>query len=468
MMFHKIWSCQARLSKKKILASFFLVFFFFLSLSCSSTPDEKQDDQKRIKNILSSQLSSYPTKKAFKKGNPANTKKENQILCKINGKAIPLQEYKDYLYKYLGEDYLENFIIDRLVSQKADQMGIKVSSQEIETFVGKRLGKLIAQAGGRQALVERLKSRGLTLKNLMDNMRKSAPLMVKLEKILLQRRLKKDFLYKAYLQKFGPKIKVQHIWYPYESLYALAAEREAKKLGEKILKKIREKKITFFQAVKLYSEANSARKNGSLGWIHRDKLKSPSLVQALDNLSVGEISPLVKTDYGYHILYLKDRKGKYCNLYHIFISSDYKRRLKNKDMEKWKAKAFQDIRKLYDSIQKGETSFPELFISKKEDPYIREEISFRRYASDLEPALEKEAFALKENEISPPLRSAKGVHLFRLVKKEPPLRPFDQKCLQELREIVKYQEIEDKEIIGFKENLRQTSKIQIFINRKKQ
>jgi peptidyl-prolyl cis-trans isomerase SurA len=66
----------------------------------------------------------------------------------------------------------------------------------------------------------------------------------------------------------------------------------------------------FSNYAKKYSlDTASAIKGGSLGWIEK-KLVVPEFGSVMSNLEVGEISEPFKTQYGWHILYLEDKRIK--------------------------------------------------------------------------------------------------------------------------------------------------------------
>lgn len=71
--------------------------------------------------------------------------------------------------------------------------------------------------------------------------------------------------------------------------------------AQKVLDKINAGDLEFEEAAKDYSEDSSAEKGGDVGW---DKLATfvPEYQDALSALSEGQVSALVKTDYGYHII----------------------------------------------------------------------------------------------------------------------------------------------------------------------
>lgn len=81
----------------------------------------------------------------------------------------------------------------------------------------------------------------------------------------------------------------------------------------------------------LYSEDPGSRDNGGLyKEVTRDGGFAPEFVNAAFRLQDGEISPIVKTKFGYHIIQMVKRKGDQVDLRHILImpqhtDADYKK-----------------------------------------------------------------------------------------------------------------------------------------------
>ncbi len=57
------------------------------------------------------------------------------------------------------------------------------------------------------------------------------------------------------------------------------------------------------------SDASAKSNGGDLGWMSRDDLRDPQLGSAALLLKKGEISPVIQTSEGYHILKAEDRKN---------------------------------------------------------------------------------------------------------------------------------------------------------------
>ena len=80
------------------------------------------------------------------------------------------------------------------------------------------------------------------------------------------------------------------------------SEDEAEALRERLLKGEH-----LDELARLYSTAPEAEDGGEVGWIPQDALDE-SIDKAIFSLSVGEISPVVKTPYGYHIFQIDAKR----------------------------------------------------------------------------------------------------------------------------------------------------------------
>lgn len=85
-------------------------------------------------------------------------------------------------------------------------------------------------------------------------------------------------------------------------------EVQAKKLAESVRKKLLTGKYSFEDLAEEYSEDMSAKNNkGDLGYFSRGRMV-PEFESAAFSLKIGEVSQLVKTQFGYHIIKVLDKK----------------------------------------------------------------------------------------------------------------------------------------------------------------
>ncbi|MFN7114065.1 MAG: peptidylprolyl isomerase [Alphaproteobacteria bacterium] len=87
-----------------------------------------------------------------------------------------------------------------------------------------------------------------------------------------------------------------------------ATEKNARELGEKLVAEIR-KGRPFSQAAREFSEAPGAATGGDIGWIEEGVLDS-ALGSVVATLQPGQLSDPIRTDKGYHLLFLRETRQK--------------------------------------------------------------------------------------------------------------------------------------------------------------
>jgi peptidyl-prolyl cis-trans isomerase SurA len=105
---------------------------------------------------------------------------------------------------------------------------------------------------------------------------------------------------------FSEEYKVSHILMktnPMENIKSL------KEKFYKIKREALEEKNFSDHAQKYSLDKTSATNGGSLGWIDK-QLVVPEFRKVMTNINVGEISEPFKTQFGWHILYLEDKRIK--------------------------------------------------------------------------------------------------------------------------------------------------------------
>jgi peptidyl-prolyl cis-trans isomerase D len=107
------------------------------------------------------------------------------------------------------------------------------------------------------------------------------------------------------------RAKLRHILLAFGPEAGATEKADLSKKVEDIRKQIADKKITFADAVKKYSQdPGSKTKGGELGWVNRGMMVAP-FEDAAFKLAKGELSKPVTTQFGIHLIQLEDYdKGK--------------------------------------------------------------------------------------------------------------------------------------------------------------
>ena len=131
------------------------------------------------------------------------------------------------------------------------------------------------------------------------------------------------------LPYFNSEVEVGEIVYKPE-----VNKEERQKTIEK-LESIRQRIIDgedFAELAAKYSDDGSARAGGDLGWAKRGKYV-PEFEAAAFKLEKEEISPVVESEFGFHLIQMLERRGNSIHVRHILIKPE----LTDADLEKAKA-----------------------------------------------------------------------------------------------------------------------------------
>jgi peptidyl-prolyl cis-trans isomerase SurA len=171
------------------------------------------------------------------------------------------------------------------------------------------------------------------------------------------------------------------------------------------------------------SDDPSAKINkGDLGYFTGLQM-IPQFEEAAYSLPLGSISDPVLTDFGYHIIQVKDRKANpgEVSVSHILVRFDPE----NVAQEENARRKISDI---YAEIQKENTVWEQIVKANSEDPATKEKGGVLPWfgVGTMIPEFELAAFSLTElGEISPPLKTPYGYHILRLEGKRE-LQPYEE------------------------------------------
>ena len=162
----------------------------------------------------------------------------------------------------------------------------------------------IAQSDEYKKQLEALK-KGLVLDVWMKKEMKS------IEDALSKKDLEEAYKKNADNYKTPKQLKARHILIKSDEKDDEKAKTEAKSKAEALIKELTEAKdktAKFIDLAKTKSEGPSGPNGGDLGWFALDRMV-PEFSAAADKLKKGEFTTApVKTQFGFHIIYLDDRK----------------------------------------------------------------------------------------------------------------------------------------------------------------
>lgn len=181
--------------------------------------------------------------------------------------------------------------------------------------------------------------------------------------------------------------------------------------------------VNFTNLAKKYSDDPSAKQNnGSLGYFTVFQMVYP-FESAAYNTKKGEISNILRTRFGYHILKVDDKKANQGSIKvaHLMLAIPY-----SADETKQNA-AKEKVYQIYDSIIKG-ANFSTMVKKYSDDMGTKQKGGELPYfeIGRMVPEFEKAAFAIKKIEdYSKPVRTNYGWHIIKLLDLKP-IESFDK------------------------------------------
>ena len=203
---------------------------------------------------------------------------------------------------------LENLIEAEMLYQQSQKEGVKVDDQAINEQIEKIKKRFPDEEAYKKALegmeisekeIRSQIQRGLAINQLLDtNVR---------QKISVTAEESNNF-YKSNPNFFKQpeQVKASHILIKVAPDAEEAQKKQARKKIETIQKKVRQGE-DFGSLAKANSEGPTAQRSGDLGYFSRGQMVKP-FEDAAFALNIGEVSEIVETQFGYHLIKVTDKK----------------------------------------------------------------------------------------------------------------------------------------------------------------
>jgi peptidyl-prolyl cis-trans isomerase SurA len=248
-----------------------------------------------------------------------------RYLVQAQRTSVPPDEEKK-----IHDMVLNNLIGDALLVLQAEKDNIKVEDKEVDAAVDKQIEDFKTQLGGDDAFKRQLEAEGLTLDALRAMYRE--PIRDRLLiNGLIREKIGPDIrvsdadvqeYYKAHLAELPQRpetVTLSHILIvPKPSDAVLAKAHDKITLVEGKLKAGGD----FAELAKQYSDCPSAKFGGSLGTLKLEDLNNAPFEAAAKALDVGQVSPPVLTEFGYHIIKVEGVEGDQYTLRHILARAE--------------------------------------------------------------------------------------------------------------------------------------------------
>ncbi|WP_251041076.1 peptidylprolyl isomerase [Bacillus sp. ISL-45] len=217
-----------------------------------------------------------------------------ETAASINGEKITKEELDTKLTEMYGPDILDSLITNKVIEMEAAKEKVKVTGNEID----EELKKLEESYGGEEAFAAALEQNQVP----MDRIREDIEVYLLAEKMIGSSIDVSEDELKTYFEEnkdsFDQKeqVKASHI--------LVEDEATAKKVKEEL-----DNGKNFAELAKKYStDTSNADNGGDLGYFGKGEM-AEEFENAAFALETDAISEPVKTEFGYHIIKLVDKKA---------------------------------------------------------------------------------------------------------------------------------------------------------------
>ncbi|MDR4889652.1 peptidylprolyl isomerase [Fredinandcohnia sp. QZ13] len=218
---------------------------------------------------------------------------KKDVVASVNGVEIERDELHTSLEKFYGSQVLETLITNKIIELEAEKENITVSDKELD----EELQALIDSYGGEETFTSAIEASGVTRKEVEDDIKQ----FIQTKKLLEPRIEITDDEVKTYFEENKDsfvqpeQVQASHILVDDEA----TASEVATKLADG---------ADFAELAKEYSkDTANAEAGGELGYFGKGEMVA-EFENAAFSMGIDEISAPVKTEYGYHIIKVTDKK----------------------------------------------------------------------------------------------------------------------------------------------------------------
>lgn len=229
----------------------------------------------------------------------------------------------------------EQIAVNKLFIHQAELDSVNVSEADIIKGVDNRINEFIQTYGSREALEQ---MSGRSISQMRENLKKQYREQMMADEV--RQKLTKD------VKATPAEVREYFKNMPTDSLPFIPTQVEVQIITstpavsraeiERIENKLREYaqrvnkgEADFSTLAKFYSEDGSARNGGELGYMGRNQLVPEFANVAFSLNDPKKVSKIVRSEYGYHIIQLIDKRGDRVNVRHILL----KPRIDESEME---------------------------------------------------------------------------------------------------------------------------------------
>jgi len=324
------------------------------------------------------------------------------------------------LLKKLENDVLERLVEQKIMLTKAEEDTIIADDREIDRRVEEQIQYMIKQVGSEEKLEEAFQS---PIKQIRRDLRTEVGDRIKIEilrrkkfqSVKISRREVENFYetFQDSLPKLQETVDISHILMQIKP--GEESQKEALNKIQMVQKWLAEGEDFSELAGKYSEDPASASRGGDLGYTKRGDFVKEFEEVAFE-LAEGQISDIVQTQFGFHIIKLVERRGEQIRTSHILI-----RLTPTSEDEETTISKISEVRK---QLLAG-SPFDSMAIIYSDDENVAEDrghLGIWEVEKLAISAFKREVAQLEPGEISEPFKTEYGYHILRLNEFKPARR----------------------------------------------
>ncbi len=267
----------------------------------------------------------------------------DRIVAVVGDHIILASEVEDQILKWeqAGEkvdrslecEMVEQLLLSKMLLNQAEKDSLFVGEEQLEFELERRMRFFISQFGSQEKMEKFYGKSVLELKSELRDLVEEQLTVQQMQQSLTSETKVTPADVKAFFKSI-PKDSLPYIDSEVQVAQIVKKPPISDEEKQRVKDKLKEIKSRvnngedFGTLAFLYSEdPGSARENGELGFMTRTMLV-PEFARVLFSMKLGEVSDIVETQYGYHLIQLIEKRGQEANGRHILL----KPRVKPEDL----------------------------------------------------------------------------------------------------------------------------------------
>lgn len=218
---------------------------------------------------------------------------DKEVVGKVDDVEITRDELNEAMARQYGEPTLNSLISEKIIELEIEKEDIKVDSKEID----EEFDLMAEQYGGKEGLEQAMAASNLTEEDIKDQIEEK----LSIEKLLGDDVKVTDDEIKEYYEKNKDKFTQK------EQVNASHVLVKDEDLAKDIKKKLDDGEDIGELAKEHSEDTGTKDQGGNLGFFGRGQMVEEFDKAAFD-LEVGEISEPIKTEHGYHVIVVNEKK----------------------------------------------------------------------------------------------------------------------------------------------------------------